>query len=78
MEAIRALRCRAGLSQEALALRVGVSRQTVNSWEKGVWPSAELVPKIAFALGCEIGELYAQAAAPGAEEDVSETDPEIE
>ena len=78
METIRALRCRAGLSQEALALRVGVSRQTVNSWEKGVWPSAELVPKIAFALGCEIKELYAQAVDPGVEENVSEKDPEQE
>lgn len=73
MKAIRVLRRRAGLSQEALAMRVGVSRQTVNAWEQGVWPSAELVPRIAFALGCEIGELYAVQTEPEEEEDLPDT-----
>lgn len=56
---IRELREAAGLTQTALALRVGVSRQAVNQWEFGVtWPSAQLLPKIAWALGCDISALY--------------------
>lgn len=56
---IKELREAAGLTQTALALRVGVSRQAVNQWEFGVtWPSAQLLPKIAWALGCTIGDLY--------------------
>ena len=35
-EKIRALRRRAGLSQEELAETVGVSRQAVSKWESGV------------------------------------------
>ena len=34
-EKIRALRRRAGLSQEELAETVGVSRQAVSKWESG-------------------------------------------
>ena len=58
MKNIKELRQRAKLSQEQLAAAVGVSRQSVSSWEAGVWPSAELVPRIAAALHCEIGDLY--------------------
>lgn len=58
MKAIKELRQRVKISQEQLAAAVGVSRQAVISWEQGAWPSAELVPRIAAALGCEIGELY--------------------
>ena len=43
-ENIAALRRRAGLSQEAVAERVGVSRQTVAKWESG-----ESAPDIAHA-----------------------------
>ena len=58
MKVIKELRQRAQLTQGQLANAVGVSRQAVASWEAGVWPSAELVPRIAEALRCEIGELY--------------------
>ena len=61
MKVIKELRRRAGLSQEVLAMRVGVSRQAVNAWEQGSWPSAELVPRIAFALGCQVADLYEDA-----------------
>lgn len=66
MKAIKELRRQAKLSQEELAAAVGVSRQAVISWEQGVWPSAELVPRIAAALGCQVGDLFAP-------EDVSES-----
>lgn len=50
-ENIAALRRRAGLSQEAVAERVGVSRQTVAKWESG-----ESAPDIAHAG--ELAQLF--------------------
>lgn len=56
---IRELREAAGLTQTALALRVGVSRQAVNQWELGTtWPSSQLLPVLAATLGCKIEGLY--------------------
>ena len=56
---IRELREAAGLSQAGLAARMGVSRQAVNQWEAGInWPSSQILPDLAAALGCEIGDLY--------------------
>lgn len=56
---IRELREAAGLTQAALALRVGVSRQAVNQWESGInWPSAQLLPRLAWALGCQVSDLF--------------------
>lgn len=66
---IRELREAAGLTRQALALRVGVSRQAVAAWEDGAWPSAELLPRIAFALGCRIGDLYEEAVQNGPREE---------
>ena len=65
MKNIKELRQRAKLSQEQLAAAVGVSRQSVSSWEAGVWPSAELVSRIAAALGCKIGDLFEDEENPG-------------
>lgn len=60
---IRQLRTRAGLSQEALAAKVGVGRTAVTFWEAGVqYPSADKLPKLAAALGCSIDDLYDIAA----------------
>ena len=48
---IREYRKRAGLSQEALAAKVGVGRTAVTFWEAGVqYPSADKLPKLAAAL----------------------------
>lgn len=56
---IRELREAEGITQTALASRMGVSRQAVNQWETGaVWPSAQILPDLAAALGCSIDELY--------------------
>ena len=56
---IRELREAAGISQAGLAAKVGVSRQAVNQWEAGIsWPSSQILPDLAAALGCEIGDLY--------------------
>ena len=57
--AIKAERERAGLTQAALAERVGVSRKTVNTVENGVFtPSATLAIKLARALNVLVEQLF--------------------
>ncbi len=57
---IRVLRFeRAEMTQQALALRVGVSRQTINAIEGGKYaPSLEVAFLIARALGAPIDEVF--------------------
>lgn len=60
-EKIKALRLRAGLTQEALAAALGMSQQAVASWESGERsPRASDIPRLADALGCAIGELFGE------------------
>ncbi len=57
--AIRRLRFERNMTQEELALRTGVSRQTVMSIERGrTNPSVLLAYKIASALGVEVTEVF--------------------
>lgn len=57
--AIRRLRFERNMTQEELALRVGVSRQTVMSIEQGrTNPSVLLALKIARALSSEVTEVF--------------------
>ena len=47
------------LSQEELANKTGVSRQTINSIEKGKFdPSLSLVFKLLKVLECSLNELF--------------------
>ncbi len=47
------------LSQEELANKTGVSRQTINSIEKGkFYPSLSLVFKLLKVLECPLNELF--------------------
>ena len=56
---IRALRSEMGLSQEELARRCGVSRQTINAIEKGEYnPTINLCRAICKALGKTLDELF--------------------
>jgi putative transcriptional regulator len=56
---VRELRGAAGLRQEDLAHRVGVSRQTIISIENGRYnPSLELAWKLSRALGTTIEDLF--------------------
>ena len=49
--AIRAQRAAVGLSQEALAERVGVAQGTISKWERGdSIPSHTMIPRLAVAL----------------------------
>lgn len=64
---IRQVREEKGISQEKLAEYVGVSRQAVSKWEKGLTlPTAENIGRIEQALGLEEGTL--STPLPSAEE----------
>ena len=57
--AMKEARLRAGLSQQELADRVGVSRQTVNAIEKGDYnPTIRLCIGICKALGLTLNDLF--------------------
>lgn len=57
--AMREARLRAGLSQSALAFRVGVSRQTINAIENGDYnPTIKLCISICKALGLTLNDLF--------------------
>ncbi len=57
--AIRRLRFERSMTQEELALRTGVSRQTIMSIERGrTNPSILLAYKIAAALGVPVQDVF--------------------
>ena len=57
-EKIQKLRKQRGLSQEALAEKVTVTRQTISKWEKGMSvPDSEQLIKIAVILETTVSEL---------------------
>ena len=59
MSKMKEARLRAGLSQQELADKVGVSRQTVNAIEKGEYnPTIKLCRAICRALGKTLDELF--------------------
>ena len=56
---IRHLRDRDEMTQQALADRIGVTRQTVNAIELGKYsPSLEVAFRIAAVFGVPLGEVF--------------------
>ena len=56
---VRKLRKEAGLTQEYFAEAMGVSRQTINSIERGKYiPSLPLALKIARFFKCSMDEMF--------------------
>jgi putative transcriptional regulator len=56
---LREFRERLGLTQEKLAERVRVSRQTINSIEGGRYvPSLELALSLGQVFGCKVEDLF--------------------
>lgn len=56
---LKLARVRADLTQEELAARVGVTRKTINTIERGHFvPSTLLALKLARALGVKVEELF--------------------
>ncbi len=63
-ENIAALRRAAGLTQEMLADRLGVTSQAVSKWERQLsCPDVSLLPAMAEVFGVGIDELFAGASA---------------
>ena len=55
---IKALRKERGMTQEELAIRLNVVRQTVSKWEKGLSvPDAEMLQRLADALEVSVSRL---------------------
>lgn len=62
---LREKRQERGITQNDLAVRVGVKRNTVCQWETGSrQPRVELLPKIAAILGCTVDELLGITKTP--------------
>ncbi|MBE6951418.1 MAG: helix-turn-helix transcriptional regulator [Ruminococcaceae bacterium] len=61
--AMKQARTEKGLSQEALAAAVGVSRQTINAIEKGDYnPTIRLCISICRVLGLTLNDLFWEEA----------------
>lgn len=72
-ENLKTIRKEKGFSQEQLALRLNVVRQTISKWEKGISvPDAELLIKLAEVLDVSVSDLL------GAQIEVPEDKNEIE
>ena len=57
-ENLKAIRKAKGYTQEELAIKIHVARQTVSKWEKGLSvPDADLLTKIADVLEVSVSEL---------------------
>lgn len=69
-ENIKNLRKNRGMTQEELAVRLNVVRQTVSKWEKGLSvPDAEMLQKIAEVLDTSVTELLDAKPAEAAQTD---------
>ena len=70
-ENLRILRKEKGLSQEELASRLHVVRQTISKWEKGVSvPDAELLVRLSEILETPVSVLLGDSVEPSAESSV--------
>lgn len=58
---LQKLRKECNVTQEALAVHLGVSPQAVSKWENGSYPDGDLLPKIADFFGVSIDYLYGRA-----------------
>ena len=62
---IRIFRKERGLTQEELAIRVNVVRQTVSKWEKGLSvPDADMLQKIAEVLEVSVSQMLGREEEP--------------
>lgn len=67
-----------GLTQEALANKLGVSNQAVSKWEGDVCcPDLQLLPLLADTLELSLDELFGQQKAMGKNQPKAEADSQI-
>ena len=56
---IKQLRLKAGLTQEQLGIRLGISAQSISKWETGItMPDISLLPLLSSELGVTIDEIF--------------------
>ena len=68
-ENIKAIRTSKGISQEELAVRLSVVRQTISKWERGrSVPDADLLVRLSEELGVPVSALLGEPAVKGAPE----------
>lgn len=71
-ENLKQLRKSRGLSQEELAIRLNVVRQTISKWEKGISvPDADMLIKIADIFEVSVSELLGAKIEEKKEQDVN-------
>lgn len=69
-ENLKVLRLKKGMSQEELAVRIHVVRQTVSKWEKGLSvPDAQTLIQIAQALEVPVSAFLGETIQAEKEED---------
>lgn len=69
-ENLKAMRKAKGLSQEELAIKINVVRQTISKWEKGLSvPDAQMLIRIAEVFEVQVSELL--GAKVGSEKDIN-------
>lgn len=72
-ENIKSIRRAKGLSQEELAVRLHVVRQTVSKWEKGLSvPDADMLIALSAALETPVSELLGETAVEPKPDDMRE------
>lgn len=70
-ENIKNLRKAKGLSQEELAVRLNVVRQTVSKWEQGLSvPDADMLVSLSEAFETPVGTLLGETVAPAPADDL--------
>ncbi len=78
-ENIKAVRQSKGLSQEELAIKLNVVRQTVSKWERGLSvPDSEMLITISDALETPVSTLLGEKAADSSPADVRELSEKLE
>lgn len=71
-ENIKAIRKAKGLSQEDLAVKVNVVRQTISKWEQGLSvPDADMLISLSDALATPVSALLGEAAAEPKADDLT-------
>ena len=73
-ENIRIQRKMKGLSQEELAIKLNIVRQTVSKWEKGLSvPDSKMLLRIADALDISVSDLLGEPCSPDTDTDILKT-----
>lgn len=77
-DTLKALRTQKGMTQEELAIRLHVTRQTISKWEKGLSvPDAQMLMKIADVFEVSTSELLGDCSSKENSETGAQDDPSI-